>query len=120
MDLGTLLGLIVSIGVPALSGLIAAAKLFQRVKDHDDEIAEMKLAHDQFQKRLAESERATHSIDKTLGQLQTSIEGMSKLVSTQLANLGERMANHNNENNRRFDELNERLSERRTFRPTDK
>lgn len=120
MDLGTLLGLVVSIGVPALGGLVAAAKLFQRVKDHDDEIAEMKLAQDQLQKRLAESERATHSIDKTLGQLQTSIEGMAKLVTSQIENLGQRMSNHNTENNRRFDELSERLSERRSFRSDDK
>lgn len=119
MDLGTLLGLIVSIGIPALSGLVAAAKLFQRVKDHDDELAEMKETQEQFQKRLAESERATHGIDKSLGQLQTAIEGMTHLVSEQIKNLGDRMANHNSENNRRFDDLNKRLSEKRSFRSTD-
>lgn len=115
MDLGTLLGLVVSVAVPVIGGIIAAGKLFQKVSDHDDEISEVKEHAEQLQRRLEKTEEATRNI----GNLQSSIEHMGQLFAEKLGNLSEALKIHNTNNNRRFDELNERLNERRSFRSND-
>jgi hypothetical protein len=71
---------------------------------------------EQLQTRLERTEEAARNISG----LQTSIEHMGKLFAEQLGNLTKVMGIHNENNNRRFDELTDRIAEKRSFRPDDK
>lgn len=127
MDLVT----IVTVGLP-LGGLVgsglwwAAGKVygaFNKLSDHDrrlggldKELSEVRDTQEQHAERIEKTEEVARSVDK----LADAMRHMGEMFAGQLGNLAEKMKIHNDNNNTRFDELNDRLNERRSFRQTDK
>lgn len=127
MDLGTLLGLIVGLGVPLVGAILAVGKAFQKLKDHDEELADMKETQDQHAARIAEAEKVRSDVNGVAA----AVKSLGDLFGEKLGNLADKLNGHNDntsrrfdemkrDTERRFDELNERLSERRSFRQSDK
>jgi hypothetical protein len=116
MDLVSVLGLVASVAIPLIGGLVAIGRAFQKLGDHDEEISEMKDTLERMNVRLEKTEDAVRNI----GQLAQAVDNMGKRVGEQIGHLAEIMGIHNKNNERRFDDLTERLGERRSFKPTDK
>lgn len=92
MDLGTLLGLLIAIGVPAVGGIITAGKLIQRIRDHDVDITELKERHGADMATVnGRLERAEEAV-RQVGSLASAIEHLGQRVADQIGNLVDRIA----------------------------
>lgn len=128
MDLNTLLGLLAGLGVPIIGAILAVGRAFQRLNQHGEEIAELRETSDQHAARLLESEKVRSDVTG----LTSAIKGLSELFAEKFTNLTDKLASHSGESSRRFDdmrrenerrfnEISERLAaERRSFRSPDK
>lgn len=127
MDTGTLLGLLVGVGVPFIGALIAIGRAFQKLAGLDEEVTELRDTQEQFQARLLKTEEVKANVEG----LTATMKAMSELIGEKLNGLADKLSFHNEtsakrmdemkrDTERRFDDLNERLSERRSFRQSDK
>jgi hypothetical protein len=127
MDLVTLITLGLPVGGAIAAGawwvIQKALGAFSQLKDHDrrlggldEELTEVKATQEQHDDRLKKTEEVAHSVDR----LADAVKHMGEIFAGQLGSLADKMKIHNDNNNQRFDELNDRLGEKRTFRQSDK
>lgn len=127
MDLGTLLGVIAGLGVPIIGAILAVGKAFQKLAGLDEEVTELRETQEQFQARLLKTEEVRANVEG----LSATLRAMSDLLGEKLNGLADKLSFHNEssakridemkrDTERRFDELNERLSEKRSFRSPDR
>ena len=126
MDLVATVGLVLAIGGPVGGALWWAAQkvyaAFSKLGDHDrrlgafdKELTEVRATQEQHDERLERTEDGVRNISK----LADAINNMGERVNSQIEHLAEVMGIHNRSNERRFEELNDRLSEKRTFKAGD-
>lgn len=122
MDLNTLLAF-AGLGVPIIGAILAVGRAFQKLAGLSEEVTDLKETQDQFQARLIEAEKVRTDV----GSLTAAVKSLGELFGEKLSSLADKLTFHNDassrrfdemkrDNERRFDEISERLSERRSFR----
>lgn len=123
MDLVTGIGAVTAVGAVVGPSLWWAAQkvyaAFTQLGDHhrrlgaiDKELLEVAKTQEQHDERL---ERAEDGV-RNIRQLADAINTMGEKVNGQIGHLAEVMGIHNRNNEQRFDDLKDQISEKRTFK----